>query len=103
MTDTDERCLHKRAQVEDTWSDGVIEVCLDCRARRKRLVHMGNTSAKKPSRYPWISAGEQVKRALQAQGRVESVETMTLRQVVTRTGKVEYVTLVIDDPIKDTK
>ena len=98
----DKPCHHKHTQVEDVWSDGVIEICLDCRARRKRVTFL-NTRDKKPAHYPWISAGEQVKRALQAQGRVESVETMTLRQVVTRTGKVEHVTLVIDDPIKDTK
>jgi hypothetical protein len=94
---TDEHCLHKRTQLEDVWEDGLIEVCLDCRARRKRVVRLGGRMSKQP--YPWISAGEQVKRALERQGRSVSVAEMVIKQATTKQGTVEFV--VVDATIKE--
>lgn len=64
-------CLHARIEVEDTWENGVIEVCRDCYARRRRQVFLGagGRLSRQAHQYQWVSAGEQVKRALLKQER----------------------------------
>lgn len=77
------RCLHPQERREFISSDfRPKERCLDCRAlRQKRLVttrRVGQQEFQTVRWGPWVSAGEQVKQALLAQGSSEGVASLSL-------------------------